>query len=96
MSQVGSGALGNRGTPSGTRRMHLIQRAAGRSFYQWGEEVGKRLEQLLEADKMTAEKLVSLPHSELKRRQLRINDDLEDFLDEGRFRFIVSSSNVGF
>lgn len=83
LSQVGLGALGNRGTPSATRRMHLIQRSAGRMFYQWGEEVGKRLEQLLEADKITAEKLVSMPHSEQKRRQLRISDDLEDFLDEG-------------
>uniref|UniRef100_A0A914WE92 Protein unc-80 homolog n=1 Tax=Plectus sambesii TaxID=2011161 RepID=A0A914WE92_9BILA len=82
LSQVGLGALGNRGTPSATRRMHLIQRSAGRMFYQWGEEVGKRLEQLLEADKITAEKLVAMPHSEQRRRQLRISDDLEDFLDE--------------
>lgn len=34
-----SGALGNRGTPSATRRMHIMQRAAGRCFFYWGVQV---------------------------------------------------------
>lgn len=30
-------ALNNRGAPTGLRRTHLLQRAAGKLFYQWAE-----------------------------------------------------------
>lgn len=33
------GPLANRGTPSATRRMHTLQRAAGRHFFQWALHV---------------------------------------------------------
>ncbi|KAK0415429.1 hypothetical protein QR680_011941 [Steinernema hermaphroditum] len=76
MSSIG-GALGNRGTPSGTRRMHLMQRAAGRCFYLWGVQIGERLQKLIDNEE------VSETEAETDRRKLRIYDDLEDFTDEG-------------
>lgn len=42
---------------------------------------------------MTTEKLIEMPAQESKRRQLRIYDELEDFLDEGNIT--VTSSTLG-
>lgn len=33
------GPLSNRGTPSGLRRTHILQKAAGKMFYQWAEVI---------------------------------------------------------
>uniref|UniRef100_A0A1I7V2P0 UNC80 domain-containing protein n=1 Tax=Caenorhabditis tropicalis TaxID=1561998 RepID=A0A1I7V2P0_9PELO len=65
------GALANRGTPSATRRMHSLQRQAGRYFYQWGIQIGEHLAKMLEA-------------SEKKNRKtLQMEDAIEDFFDDG-------------
>ena len=32
-----SGPLSNRGTPSGQRRTHMLQRLGGRMFFSWAE-----------------------------------------------------------
>lgn len=32
-----SGPLPNRGAPTGQKRTHMLQRAAGKMFYQWAE-----------------------------------------------------------
>lgn len=45
--------------------------------------LGKNLERIMDKETLCAEDLVTMPTSEAKRRQLRIDDDLEDFLDEG-------------
>lgn len=45
--------------------------------------IGQRLEELMKRDQVNAELMVAEPIDELKRRQLRIDDDLEDFFDEG-------------
>lgn len=52
------------------------------------QAVGSRLEELMQKDKINAENMVRLPSDELTRKQLRISDDLEDFLDEGIFSFL--------
>lgn len=36
---VGGNSFGGRGAPSATRRMHMMQRAAARCFYDWGCQV---------------------------------------------------------
>ncbi|GMS87264.1 hypothetical protein PENTCL1PPCAC_9439, partial [Pristionchus entomophagus] len=72
LSLAGAGALANRGTPSATRRMHSLQRAAGRHFYHWALQVGEQLSKMLDsADKSTDEP------------ETRMADVLEDFMDEG-------------
>ncbi|GMR41127.1 hypothetical protein PMAYCL1PPCAC_11322 [Pristionchus mayeri] len=72
LSLAGAGALANRGTPSATRRMHSLQRAAGRHFYHWALQVGEQLSKMLDA----AEKSTEEPEPRMK-------DVLEDFMDEG-------------
>ncbi|ULT92650.1 hypothetical protein L3Y34_010030 [Caenorhabditis briggsae] len=65
------GALANRGTPSATRRMHSLQRQAGRYFYQWGIQIGEHLAKMLD-------------QSEKKNRKvLQMEDAIEDFFDDG-------------
>ncbi|VDM36880.1 unnamed protein product, partial [Toxocara canis] len=68
------GALGNRGTPSATRRMHMMQRAAGRCFYHWAHQA---------RDGMMTDKPDLHRRVDTSRRQLRLQDELEDFFDEG-------------
>uniref|UniRef100_T1IVG6 Uncharacterized protein n=1 Tax=Strigamia maritima TaxID=126957 RepID=T1IVG6_STRMM len=77
-----SGPLSNRGTPSGLRRTHILQRSAGRMFYQWAEALGVRLEELLNAENVQINDVLSTITDESKKRQLRQEDDDEDFLDE--------------
>ncbi|EYB89024.1 hypothetical protein Y032_0237g3240 [Ancylostoma ceylanicum] len=64
------GPLANRGTPSGTRRMHSLQRSAGRYFYQWALQIGEQLSRLIEQTE-TKEK-----------QQLKMEDTMEDFFDD--------------
>ncbi|KIH45205.1 hypothetical protein ANCDUO_24758, partial [Ancylostoma duodenale] len=64
------GPLANRGTPSGTRRMHSLQRTAGRYFYQWALQIGEQLSRLIE-------------QTETKdKQQLKMEDTMEDFFDD--------------
>ncbi|XP_042207937.1 protein unc-80 homolog isoform X3 [Homarus americanus] len=72
----------SRTPPSGARRMNILQRAAGRMFYQWAEALGTRLEELLEESGPTVEEVVSPITDTETRRALRANDEEEDFLDE--------------
>nr|XP_027221615.1 protein unc-80 homolog [Penaeus vannamei] len=68
--------------PSGARRTHILQRAAGRMFYQWAEALGTRLEEILEESGPTVEEVVAPVTDAETRRALRANDEEEDFLDE--------------
>ncbi|XP_064455968.1 protein unc-80 homolog isoform X2 [Ornithodoros turicata] len=77
-----SGPLANRGTPSGMHRTHILQRAAGRMFFQWAEAIGARLEEMLHTDVQDQIELSALAADEQKRRQCRTEDEEEDFLDE--------------
>ncbi|CAG0908247.1 unnamed protein product, partial [Darwinula stevensoni] len=69
--------IGTRGQPSIIRRVHAIQRAAGRLFYSWAEILGVRLEEIMDDGKREG-----FPQEEARRRQLRREDEEEDFLDE--------------
>ncbi|XP_063871430.1 protein unc-80 homolog isoform X10 [Scylla paramamosain] len=71
-----------RAPPSGARRMYILQRAAGRMFYQWAEALGTRLEEMLEESGPTVEEVVATVSDEEARRNLRTSDEEEDFLDE--------------
>ncbi|CAJ0941559.1 unnamed protein product, partial [Mesorhabditis belari] len=64
------GPLANRGTPSATRRMHTLQRTAGRYFYQWALHIGEQLARLLEKGENR------------EKRELKMGDVMEDFLDD--------------
>ncbi|VDP08561.1 unnamed protein product [Soboliphyme baturini] len=86
-----------RGTPSGLRATLKIQKTAGKLFYHWAEvpmltllgrlhdtlsfkAINARLVEILDSEK---EKAPMTGHfDEQKRIELRINDELEDFLDE--------------
>ncbi|GAB6032279.1 hypothetical protein CHUAL_010920 [Chamberlinius hualienensis] len=78
-----SGPLANRGTPSGLRRTHILQKAAGKMFYQWAEAIGKRMEEIIIEEDVQISDIVSATFDENKKRQLKREDEEEDFLDEG-------------
>lgn len=68
-----------------TRRTHILQRAAGKMFYQWGEVIGMRLEEMLAREKQNYDQLdISLSDPD-KQNELMQQDEEEDFLDEGEF-----------
>ncbi|XP_050693714.1 protein unc-80 homolog isoform X3 [Eriocheir sinensis] len=71
-----------RNPPSGARRINILQRVAGRMFYQWAEALGSRLEEMLEESGPTVQEVVSPVTDEETKRNLRSNDEEEDFLDE--------------
>ncbi|KAL3872189.1 hypothetical protein ACJMK2_040132 [Sinanodonta woodiana] len=75
-------ALQSRGQPSGYRRMLALQKIAGRMFYAWAENLGYQLEFILAKEHTEIVNIVSDVHDEQRRKQLRAEDDIEDFLDE--------------
>ncbi|CAG9539348.1 unnamed protein product, partial [Cercopithifilaria johnstoni] len=74
--------FGSRGTPSATRRMQLMQRAAARCFYDWGCQLGERIYKIMEANGALDNK-APFKKTDLNRQGLIIHDNLEDFFDEG-------------
>ncbi|XP_050045385.1 protein unc-80 homolog [Dermacentor andersoni] len=86
-----SGPLANRGTPSGMHRIHILQRAAGKLFFQWAEAIGARLEEMLQGETHDPLEIAAIAADEQKRRQCRMEDEEEDFLDEAS---INPSGNV--
>lgn len=77
-----SGPLPSRGPASGIRRTHIMQRAAGKMFYQWAEVLGGRLEEMIQEDKQFESQISAMVMDEAKQKELLIQDDEEDFLDE--------------
>ncbi|XP_059612441.1 protein unc-80 homolog isoform X4 [Phlebotomus argentipes] len=76
-------ALGSRtALASSTRRIHVLQRAAGKMFYQWAEVLGARLEEMLKTEKLTFDQVTTSMCDSEKQRQLLLQDEEEDFLDE--------------
>lgn len=57
---------------------NVMHRAAGRMFYTWAEAIGARLEEM----QMKEGKCPSSNLDDMKKRQLRIVDEEEDFLNE--------------
>ncbi|EFN85740.1 Uncharacterized protein KIAA1843 [Harpegnathos saltator] len=74
--------INNRNAPSALRRIHVLQRTAGKLFYQWAEAVGARLEEFLTEDKQNMEQVTSIVSDESKQRDLVLEDEEEDFLDD--------------
>ena len=78
-----SGPMNNRASVStGIRRVHILQRAAGKMFYQWGESLGIRLEDMIKSEKSSFDHITSSLSDTEKQKQLLQQDEEEDFLDE--------------
>lgn len=60
-----------------------MQRAAGKMFYQWAEALGARLEEMINEDKLLEPSITSMVSDEAKQKELMLQDEEEDFLDEG-------------
>lgn len=67
---------------TGVRRTHILQRAAGKMFYQWGEVIGMRLEEMLIREKQNYDKVDASLNDPEKQSELVQQDEEEDFLDE--------------
>ncbi|XP_025829365.1 protein unc-80 homolog [Agrilus planipennis] len=87
-----SGPLHARGPNSGLRRSHLLQRMAGKMFQQWAELLGTRLEEMIKEDKQRENYIQSLVSDESKQKEMLIQDEEEDFLDEASINLYGSSS----
>jgi len=61
------------------RRVYQLQRAAGRCFYAWAIQLSTRLQKMLAVDAGSVEKG---PASRKDKRVAKLQDDLEDFLDD--------------
>ncbi|XP_030758641.1 protein unc-80 homolog isoform X4 [Sitophilus oryzae] len=78
-----SGPLPTRGSShSGNRRSHIMQRAAGKMFHQWAEVIGHRLEEMINADQEYLNDMHSMVNDPDKQKELQIQDEEEDYLDE--------------
>ncbi|KXJ74140.1 hypothetical protein RP20_CCG014272 [Aedes albopictus] len=76
-------ALGNRSSlAAGARRIHILQRAAGKMFHQWGEALGFRLDDMLNNEKKNHDQVNASLGDPEKQKQLLQQDEEEDFLDE--------------
>lgn len=69
-----SGSGGGHRVAGGSKRAFLIQRAAGRNFYEWALQIGIRLQISLDNDTAS---------SKIDKKKLKMLDDLENFLDDG-------------
>lgn len=81
---------------SGIRRTHILQRAAGKMFYQWGEVIGMRLEEMLLREKQNHDKVDASLNDPDKQNELMLQDEEEDFLDEGIFIEVVDKFSVSY
>lgn len=77
-----------RGNNSGIRRAHIMQRAAGKMFHQWAEVIGQRLEEMLNDDKHLEPQILAMVTDEQKQKELLVQDEEEDFLDEGKMQLL--------
>lgn len=68
---------------SGVRRTHILQRAAGKMFFQWGEVIGMRLEEMLNREKQHYSRMDAQLADPDRQNELVQLDEEEDFLDEG-------------
>ncbi|RWS14513.1 protein unc-80-like protein [Dinothrombium tinctorium] len=73
------------------RNYNSLHRSAGRMFYQWAEAIGAYLEQIMFNEKNLSE-YNNL--DETRRKQLKTEDEEEDFLDEAHIA--TSESNCPF
>lgn len=67
---------------SNARKIHIMQRAAGKMFHQWAEAIGHRLEDLINMEKISFEGINASLNDIEKQKQLVQQDEEEDFLDD--------------
>ncbi|XP_071051603.1 protein unc-80 homolog isoform X3 [Onthophagus taurus] len=89
-----SGPLPARSASAGLRRIHIMQRAAGKMFHQWAEVLGARLEEMINEDKQLDVSINSMVLDENKQKELLIQDEEEDFLDEASIYTYGATSPV--
>lgn len=81
-----SGPINSRASVStSVRRVHILQRSAGKMFYQWAESLGIRLEEMIKTEKISFDHIASSMNDIDKQKQLVLQDEEEDFLDECKF-----------
>lgn len=71
----------------------MLQRAAGKMFYQWGEVIGMRLEEMLIKEKQNHDKIDAALNDPDKQSELVQQDEEEDFLDEGKCSLVNRLEN---
>ncbi|XP_074657337.1 protein unc-80 homolog [Tubulanus polymorphus] len=76
------GPLHSRNQPSAYKRNTMMQRMAGRMFYSWGEMIGIHLENILRKENQNRFDVVNQVRDENKKKELREEDEEEDFMDE--------------
>ncbi|XP_071444564.1 protein unc-80 homolog isoform X1 [Hetaerina americana] len=89
-----SGPHSSRTTPSGMRRTHVLQKAAGKMFFQWAEAIGARLEEMVLEDRHNVATVEAMVSDENKQKELLLQDEEEDFLDEASVSVIGSDCPI--
>ncbi|XP_046393341.1 protein unc-80 homolog [Ischnura elegans] len=89
-----SGPHSSRTTPSGMRRTHVLQKAAGKMFFQWAEAIGARLEEMVMEDRQNVDLVSSMVSDETKQKELLLQDEEEDFLDEASVHVLGSDCPI--
>uniref|UniRef100_A0A8D2LZS7 Unc-80 homolog, NALCN channel complex subunit n=1 Tax=Varanus komodoensis TaxID=61221 RepID=A0A8D2LZS7_VARKO len=66
----------------GNKRNQKLQWNAAKLFYQWGDAIGARLNELCHSENESPANLLGLIYDEETKRRLRKEDEEEDFLDD--------------
>nr|XP_020746582.1 protein unc-80 homolog isoform X7 [Odocoileus virginianus texanus] len=68
----------------GNKRNQKLQWNAAKLFYQWGDAIGVRLNELCHGESESPANLLGLIYDEETKRRLRKEDEEEDFLDDSK------------
>ncbi|XP_074154930.1 protein unc-80 homolog isoform X9 [Sminthopsis crassicaudata] len=68
----------------GNKRNQKLQWNAAKLFYQWGDAIGIRLNELCHGESESPANLLGLIYDEETKRKLRKEDEEEDFLDDSK------------
>uniref|UniRef100_A0A8C5MCX8 Unc-80 homolog, NALCN channel complex subunit n=1 Tax=Leptobrachium leishanense TaxID=445787 RepID=A0A8C5MCX8_9ANUR len=66
----------------GNKRNQKLQWNAAKLFYQWGDVIGARLNEICHSESESPSNLLGLIYDEETKRRLRKEDEEEDFLDD--------------
>ncbi|XP_069471989.1 protein unc-80 homolog isoform X5 [Ambystoma mexicanum] len=68
----------------GNKRNQKLQWNAAKLFYQWGDAIGARLNEVCHSESESPANLLGLIYDEETKRRLRKEDEEEDFLDDSK------------
>ncbi|XP_075463304.1 protein unc-80 homolog isoform X20 [Ascaphus truei] len=68
----------------GNKRNQKLQWNAAKLFYQWGDVIGARLNEVCHSESESPSNLLGLIYDEETKRRLRKEDEEEDFLDDSK------------